>query len=200
MAAADDYRRKLRCKGERTLFFTPPFFEGKCPKKWSDSVIWKVRGGFLPGSDTSRGVFMFFWTKRFFNVYIPGVGVAPINIGWGATSPKGKRRREADVARDSLFFGIRSEGNTLLTARCSLFGEIVCLPCGAENFTTLCLSKVFCRSPAKNHSGVRHFRESTGQTRFEPETSRSKMEKSQNFHEKSILGVTFLGVTCDSQW
>ena len=31
---------------------------------------------------------MIFWTKRFFNVYIPGVGGAPINIGWGATLPK----------------------------------------------------------------------------------------------------------------
>ena len=110
-----------------------------------------------------------------------------------------KRNGEADGVRDSLFSGISTDGNTLLTARILCLEPHVCFPWSADNFTTLCVSNDFCRSSAKNHSGVRHFRESTGQTRFEPETSGFEMEKSENFHEKSILGVTFLGVTCDSQ-
>ena len=44
--------------------------------------------GIFAGIRHITRIFYVFWTKRFFNVYIPGVGVAPINIGWGATLPK----------------------------------------------------------------------------------------------------------------
>lgn len=65
-----------------------PIFEVKLRLKCSKSVIWKVRGGIFAGIRHVTRIFYVFWTKRFFNVYIPGVGVAPINIGWGATLPK----------------------------------------------------------------------------------------------------------------
>lgn len=82
-----------------------------------------------------------------------------------------KRKGKADSVWDSLFSGISPEGNTLLTARCSQIGEIVCFPWSAENFTSLCVLNCFWRASAKNHSGVRHFRESTDRTWLEPETS-----------------------------
>ena len=83
-----------------------------------------------------------------------------------------KRNGEADGVRDSLFSGIFTDGNTLLTARILCLEHHVCFLQAIENFTTICVSNGFCRSSAKNHSGVRHFRETTDQTRFEPETSR----------------------------
>lgn len=95
-----------------------------------------------------------------------------------------KRKGEADSVWDSLFSGISPEGNTLLTARCSQIGEIVCFPWGAENFTTICVSNWVCRSSAKDYSGVRHFRESNDRTGFEPEPSAPLSEKTRFFSKK----------------
>ena len=96
-----------------------------------------------------------------------------------------KRKGEADSVWDSLFSGISPEGNTLLTARCSQIGEIVCFPWGAENFTTICVSNCVCRSSAKDYSGVRHFRESNDRTGFEPEPSAPLSDKTRFFFEKN---------------
>ncbi len=71
-----------------------------------------------------------------------------------------------------------------MTARCSQIGEIVCFPWGAENFTTICVSNCVCRSSAKDYSGVRHFRESTDRTGFEPEPSAPLSEKTRFFSKK----------------
>ena len=57
-----------------------------------------------------------------------------------------KRNGEADGVRDSLFSGISTDGNTLLTARILCLEPHVCLRRAAENFTTICVANDFCRN------------------------------------------------------
>lgn len=95
--------------------------------------------------------------------------------------------------RDSLFSASGRWGNTLLASKILCLGPHVCLRRAAENFTSLCGLKVFSDLRRKNHSGVRHFRETTDRTWLEPVSSRSNWKKHDFFHVEGDFSAPFSG-------
>ena len=146
----------------RGVWKKPSGFEGKCPQRWPNSVIWKVRRRECwQNEKTVRGR----WCVGF-SVF--------------GHLPGGKHTLDRQMLADRR--------NCVFPVDCrefykSLRVKLFLASIGEKSFWSHTLQRI----------------DRSDEVRTE-DLLLPKWGKSQNFHEKSILGVTFWGVTCDSQW